>query len=1109
MSKSRQHVSKRAKSPPPALRQPVSGTGGDGGPAVAAAADAAGLLEIQRDLAIALLPCKDLRQCLNLLLGCAMRLPGFDCGGTYLCDEATGGLHMVAHYGLSEAFVAHAADFSGNSPQADIVRPRALVYALRAELPPAIAQRLASEGLEALAVVPVLHKERMVAILNVSSHRHSRIDQDSRVALESLVAQAEGAVALIREREARQHAERQLWLAVEGANLGTWVGDLSCCLFQASAQTRALHGITTEGPFSIESIMASIHPDDRAQVTAAFQQTLARGEPFSCEYRAAAAGEGRWLASTARVFDDEEGQRLYGIVRDITGSKQELAALREEHDSLELRVAERTAELEATNATLRESEEKYRKLHESLMDAFVRVDMTGHIVECNSVYQKMLGYTLEELRRLSYVDITPENWHALESRLVAEQILPLGYSELYEKEYRRKDGTVLPVELRTFVVRAADGTPVSMWAIVRDITKRKQAEWALQRSEALLNATQHLSKVGGWLWDIELQSMFWTEETYRIHDLTPDELGSELQDHIAKSLGCCHEEDRPRILAAFQRCAEQGEAYDIEYPLTTATGRNLWVRTTARAAWEGARIVKVIGNIIDITEQKQAETALRESHELLTRFIHASPIYSFIKTVTPTESRVLHASENYQQMIGVPGSAMVGKTMTELFPAEIAAKINADDLDVVTRGEMVTLDEDFNDRHYTSHKFPIFQGNRTLLGGYTIDVTERKQAERALQEWNTALEQRVAVRTLKLNQSEARFRQLAEATFEGVAISEAGILLDCNSQLAKMHGYESAEILGRPLSDLVAPESRELVAESMRDSSERTYEFTGLRKDGSTFPAEVCGRTGFWMGREMRVSALRDLTTAKQTAARLQTQQAALEHAQQLALIAEISAGIVHQLGQPLSAVGANLSAMLKRKASELECCDILTTVKDVEADVARMRDIVVHLRALADPLRPTRETRDFNAIVMDVLGLLRQKAAGRQVRISVELDANLPAVYVDAVQMSQVIRNVVRNALDASAGSPPERRVVLIATRTLADEGVEFSVRDAGTGIAPEVMNWLFSPFFTTKPDGLGIGLRLSQTIVRTHGGSIEGFNNPNGVGATFRVTLPAYAPS
>ena len=126
--------------------------------------------------------------------------------------------------------------------------------------------------------------------------------------------------------------------------------------------------------------------------------------------------------------------------------------------------------------------------------------------------------------------------------------------------------------------------------------------------------------------------------------------------------------------------------------------------------------------------------------------------------------------------------------------------------------------------------------------------------------------------------------------------------------------------------------------------------------------------------------------------------------------------------------------------------------------------------------------------------------------RIAVELGDDDAAGHVDSVQLTQVILNLVSNALDASESCPPERREILVTTRPHCERTVELCVSDAGNGIAPETFNRLFTPFFSTKPDGLGVGLRLSQTIVQAHGGSIEGYNNPDGVGATFRVVLPAH---
>jgi signal transduction histidine kinase/ActR/RegA family two-component response regulator len=130
-----------------------------------------------------------------------------------------------------------------------------------------------------------------------------------------------------------------------------------------------------------------------------------------------------------------------------------------------------------------------------------------------------------------------------------------------------------------------------------------------------------------------------------------------------------------------------------------------------------------------VTERKRAEEALQDSNEVFSLFIRHSPIYAYIKAVTPTESRVLMASDNYSEMLGPLGVNMAGKTMTELFPAEFATKMAADDWAAVSKGEVLTLSEDLNGHSYTTIKFPIVHGHETLLAGYTMDITELKRAE--------------------------------------------------------------------------------------------------------------------------------------------------------------------------------------------------------------------------------------------------------------------------------------------------------------------------------------------------------------------------------------------
>ena len=145
---------------------------------------------------------------------------------------------------------------------------------------------------------------------------------------------------------------------------------------------------------------------------------------------------------------------------------------------------------------LRESERKYRSLHESLMDAVASVDLAGHMLEFNGVFESMLGYSAEEIHRLTYSDITPARWHASEAQIIAEQVLKRGYSDVYEKEYRRRDGTIVPVELRTFLVRDEAEAPTGMWAVVRDISARKQAEAEREKLEEQLRLSQRLEAIG-------------------------------------------------------------------------------------------------------------------------------------------------------------------------------------------------------------------------------------------------------------------------------------------------------------------------------------------------------------------------------------------------------------------------------------------------------------------------------------------------------------------------------------------------------------------------------------------------------------------------------------
>lgn len=183
---------------------------------------------------------------------------------------------------------------------------------------------------------------------------------------------------------------------------------------------------------------------------------------------------------------------------------------------------------------------------------------------------------------------------------------------------------------RDRAVQWIDGRLVRL-QIATDITADKAAEERLKRSEALLRASQRLTRVGGWEWDVKKESMYWTEEAYLLHDFEPGELVPGTPEHIAKSMECYLPEDRPTIQEAFQNCVKNGQAYDLEFPFITAKGRELWIRTLAQPVIEGGETVRVIGNIMDITKHKEGEKSLEEyAAEIELRNLELENVYQYL-----------------------------------------------------------------------------------------------------------------------------------------------------------------------------------------------------------------------------------------------------------------------------------------------------------------------------------------------------------------------------------------------------------------------------------------------------------------------------------------------
>lgn len=319
------------------------------------------------------------------------------------------------------------------------------------------------QGKTVLAERPLIRKDGSILQVEISA----RMLPDGRFqAMHRNISERKRVDAIIKQYAARlEEAEKH-------AMLGSWEFNVTTGKGWWSKQMYRMFDleISSEVP-DFETYLERIHPEDRHIVQDVLMKMSQGLEPVSQEFRNNPAyGPQRYFVPTVYVERDELGNpvKFIGTQLDVT--------------------ERRKAEQELVR-----SEKKYRALYESLRDAFVRTDMLGNIIEFNQAYQDLLGYSTDEIIRLKFTDITPEKWHAMEDEIVSSQVLVRGYSDVYEKEYRRRDGVTIPVELRTFLVRDEAGDPSSMWAIVRHIGERKRAEEELKRSNAELEQFAYIA----------------------------------------------------------------------------------------------------------------------------------------------------------------------------------------------------------------------------------------------------------------------------------------------------------------------------------------------------------------------------------------------------------------------------------------------------------------------------------------------------------------------------------------------------------------------------------------------------------------------------------------
>jgi two-component system sensor kinase FixL len=363
-----------------------------------------------------------------------------------------------------------------------------------------------------------------------------------------------------------------------------------------------------------------------------------------------------------------------------------------------------------------------------------------------------------------------------------------------------------------------------------------------------------------------------------------------------------------------------------------------------------------------------------------------------------------------------------------------------------------------------------------------------------------------------LRESEERLSLAFDATDFGIWVQDlARHEIWASDRWRKLFGFAPSESLGLDgILQRLHPDDREGVRQTMRSAvaGEGRYEteFRVMLPDGGTRWISAHGRVEFdGKGKPIRIrGASRDFTDRKRAEQEAQLLRQEIAHVGRVSMMGQLASALAHEINQPLGAILRNAEAAeLFMQSPSPKLDEIRAILADIREDDQRAGRVIERMRGLLR--RHNLETRalEVRELVHDAADLVRVDALARQVKLHVDVPADLPLVRGDRVHLQQVLLNLILNGMDALNGASPENRRVTVTARLDGTQTVEIDVSDSGRGIPADRLAHIFDPFFTTKPNGMGMGLPISRTIIEAHHGRLWAENN-HGSGAAFRFTLP-----
>jgi PAS domain S-box-containing protein len=538
---------------------------------------------------------------------------------------------------------------------------------------------------------------------------------------------------------------------------------------------------------------------------------------------------------------------------------------------------------------------------------------------------------------------------------------------------------------------------------------------------------------------------------------------------------------------------QRGEVvpWQYEVKLLRKGGDSLLVECCAGVIEIAGRLV-VLGTAVDITSRREAEDLLRDNERRWRALIENS---SDILIIAELDARLRYVGPSIEHILGFRPEDLVGNDGLQSIHRDDRERVTAAYADMASRpGSRVIA------VYRTRHRNGSWRWLESIatnllddppIAGIIInsrDITERVDAELA-------------------------YRNLVESSVQGLVVIQNGQILFCNRAAAEMSGYSAEELMAFDVErtrSIIHPDDAPTVWQRWQrraqgDALPPRGEFRLVCKDGAVRWLETYLTQIDYRGRPAVQVAWVDVTERRRAEEDARARQQELAHVLRRRTMGEMTAVLAHEVNQPLAAIVNYAQGCAQRLRNGTDSPESLqAALEQISAQGLRASEIIRQLRGFVRKRGLQPETRQVNDLVDEVMRFVVAEAHGRAVSLQAELAADLPPLQVDAVQIEQVILNLVRNALEAiyETVGPHSQPALLISTRRVGNE-IEVAVRDNGPGLQADIAADIFEPFVTSKRDGLGMGLSICRSIIEAHGGRLWGTPNADR-GMTFCFTLP-----